>query len=325
MGCKQSKDKKEEATAEGTSAEAGDAKVIVVFGSTGAQGGSVLRALVEDSKFKVRAITRDPESDKAKSLKELGAEVVKADLDDTDSLKTAIEGAYGVFCVTNFWQPDMTAEKETQQGKNVVDACKAAGVQHLVYSGLENVKEAIGKSCPHFDAKGLVEAYIKEQEVPYTIVRYSFYFENLLSMMRPKKNEEGSYVLGIPMGDQPMGMVPALECGKCVQAIFSNLDEHKDKIYGLAADNLKIEEYAAIMTKILDDKTVVAGPITVEQFAELGFPGAGDMAAMFEFYQSGSCERSPEDTKKLNPDISTFEQWVEKNKEALAKALDQED
>ena len=100
------------------------AKLITVFGATGAQGGSVVKALLADGGFKVRAVTRNPDSAKAKALSEQGSEVVKVDMDDKESLKAAIAGSYGVFAVTNYWgmlaeNPDTAQEREIQQGKNL--------------------------------------------------------------------------------------------------------------------------------------------------------------------------------------------------------------
>ncbi|MEO8467407.1 MAG: NmrA family NAD(P)-binding protein, partial [Gammaproteobacteria bacterium] len=105
-----------------------DKKIIAVLGSTGAQGGSLCRAILADAAggFACRAVTRDTTKDKAKALAAAGAEVVKADLDDVESLKKAFAGAYGVYAVTNFWE-HFSGEKEKTQAKNIADAAKAAG------------------------------------------------------------------------------------------------------------------------------------------------------------------------------------------------------
>ena len=96
-----------------------DKKIIAVVGATGSQGGGLCRAILADPNggFAVRALTRDPNKDKAKALAEKGAEVVQADLDDIESLKKAFAGAHGVYCVTNFWE-HFSAEKEKAQEKN---------------------------------------------------------------------------------------------------------------------------------------------------------------------------------------------------------------
>jgi uncharacterized protein YbjT (DUF2867 family) len=117
-------------------------KIIAVVGATGAQGGGLVRAILNDKNggFTARAITRNMKSDKAKGLAALGAEVVAADLDSTESLKKAFAGAYGVFCLTNFWE-HLSPEKEFAQAKNQAQAAKDAGVQHVIWSTLEDTRK----------------------------------------------------------------------------------------------------------------------------------------------------------------------------------------
>ena len=124
-------------------------RLITVFGATGAQGGSLVTALLAGGKFKVRGITRSVEGKKAKELASQGVEMVQASLDDPESLRKAIAGSYGVFLVTNYWD-GMDGARETKQGKDAVDVCLQEGVKHLVYSGLESSEKmygfAVGKS-----------------------------------------------------------------------------------------------------------------------------------------------------------------------------------
>ncbi|HEY6509142.1 MAG TPA: NmrA family NAD(P)-binding protein, partial [Vicinamibacterales bacterium] len=148
------------------------AKVIAVIGATGGQGGGLCRAILADSGsgFSCRAITRDPSKDKAKALAAAGAEVVAADLDDVESLKMAFAGAHGVFAVTTFWE-HFSAEKEKAQAKNIADAAKAAGVQHVIWSTLEDTRQWMKADdarmpmlqgsyrVPHFDAKAEANAF----------------------------------------------------------------------------------------------------------------------------------------------------------------------
>jgi hypothetical protein len=148
-----------------------DKKIIAVLGSTGSQGGGLVRAILADPAggFAARAVTRDVSKDKAKALKSAGAEVVKADLDDVESLKKAFAGAYGVYAVTNFWE-HFSGEKEKVQAKNVADAAKAAGVKQVIWSTLEDIRKFMKADdkrmpmlqqkyrVPHFDAKAEANA-----------------------------------------------------------------------------------------------------------------------------------------------------------------------
>ncbi len=154
-------------------------KLITVFGATGQQGGAVARALLAKG-YTVRAVTRNPDSPKAKELQAKGAELVQVkNMDDVASLEAAIKGAYGVFLVTNFWgmfaeNPETAYDREIAQGKAAGDLCKKLGVKPLVYSGLPYVKEIMGKPCPHLDSKGIVEKYLDENGIPNTSARYPF-------------------------------------------------------------------------------------------------------------------------------------------------------
>ncbi|XP_010135297.1 PREDICTED: nmrA-like family domain-containing protein 1, partial [Buceros rhinoceros silvestris] len=127
-----------------------------------------------------------------KELQEKGAEVVKADQDDEPSLELALAGAYGAFVVTNFWE-HCSKEKEIAQGKRLADLSKRLGLRHVVYSGLENVKQLTGGRLEvlHFDGKGEVEEYFQKAGVPTTTVRLPFYFENFLSIFKPQKAPQG--------------------------------------------------------------------------------------------------------------------------------------
>ncbi|KAG9461053.1 hypothetical protein GDO78_018319, partial [Eleutherodactylus coqui] len=166
---------------------------LCVFFTSGAQGGSVVSALIKDGTFAVRAVTRDTSKLAAVKLKDAGAEVVAADLDDEKSLKSALSGAYGAFVVTNFWD-HFSKEKEVQQGKVIVDLCKDLGLEHVIYSGLENVNKLTNGKLEvlHFDGKGEVEEYFREACCPMTSVRLAFYFDNFLTMCKPQKSKDGN-------------------------------------------------------------------------------------------------------------------------------------
>ena len=176
-------------------------KIIAVVGATGAQGGGLARAIANDPNggFAARAITRKKDSDKAKALAKLGVEVVEADLDNAESLKKAFAGAYGAYCVTNFWE-HFSADKEQAQAKNMAEAAKAAGLKHVIWSTLEDVRRWVPLSdnrmptlqgkwkVPHFDGKGSIDHIWKDMGVPTTLLLTSFYWENFIYFgMGPKR------------------------------------------------------------------------------------------------------------------------------------------
>src|SRR5262245_5780494 len=140
-------------------------RVITVFGATGAQGGSLARAALNDPRhgFRVRAVTRRPDAEAALALAHAGAEIVYADLDNPDSLRRAMRGADGAYCVTNFWE-HCSADRELQQARNLAVAARDAQVAHVVWSTLEDTREFVtpgsgvlpllqGRyNVPHYDA-----------------------------------------------------------------------------------------------------------------------------------------------------------------------------
>jgi len=153
-------------------------RIILITGATGQQGGATARALAGKG-FKLRALTRNPDSDVAKALAAAtGAELVKGDLDDEASLKAALAGAWGAYAVQNTWTAGV--EGEETQGKRLATLARAAGVQHFVYASVASADRKTG--IPHFDNKSRVEDTIRGLGFPsYAIIRPVFFMENLPS------------------------------------------------------------------------------------------------------------------------------------------------
>ncbi|KAE8152729.1 hypothetical protein BDV25DRAFT_54909 [Aspergillus avenaceus] len=213
---------------------------IVVFGATGKQGGSVVESILNDpkaaSQFQIKAITRDVNKDSAKALAAKGAELATANLNDKESLRSVIKGAYGVFAVTNFWEI-FSAEVEVQQGKNIAEVSKEEGVQHLVWSSLLNVNKltnGVLSKVYHFDGKAEVEEYIRSLGIPATFFLAGFYMANVPgASFRPMP--DGSYALSMPFGDDaPIPLFATeFDTGKFVKGIYLNRDATLGKrIYG---------------------------------------------------------------------------------------------
>lgn len=142
-------------------------KLLVVFGATGQQGGSVVDYVLNDpvlsKQFKIRAITRDTSKPAARTLHQKGVEVVQGDADDKESLKHALKDAHTVFAVTLSIYDEKLYEREMSQGKAMADAAVAAGVKYYIFSTLSHVgKNSDGKlkHTSHFDVKADIEAYI---------------------------------------------------------------------------------------------------------------------------------------------------------------------
>lgn len=307
-----------------------DKKVIAVIGATGAQGGGVCRAILKDvgGGYRVRALTRDAGSDKAKELKRLGAEVVQVDIDDVETLKRAFHGADGVFCVTFFWE-HFSPEKELAEAENMADAAKHAGVRHVIWSTLEDTRKWVplgdrrmptlmGKyKVPHFDAKGEANRLFTERGLPTTFLLTSFYWENLIYFgMGPKKGEDGNLYFTLPMGDKKLPGIASEDIGKSAYAIFRKGREFIGKTVGIAGDHLTGGQMAAALTKALGLE-IRYNAVSPEVYRALGFPGAEDLGNMFQFkrdFESVFCgARSLAFSRALNPSMQTFETWLAEN------------
>lgn len=314
-----------------------DKKIIAVVGATGAQGGGLVRAIVNDPGcgFTVRALTRDVHSDKAKALAKLGAEVVAANLDDVDSLARAFAGSYGVFCLTNFWE-HFSPEKEYAQVKAQAAAAQKAGVQHAIWSTLEDTRKWVpltdnrmptlmGKyKVPHFDAKGEADQEFTKLGVPTTFLLTSFYWDNMISFgMGPKKEPDGTLAFTLPMGEKKLPCIAAEDIGKCALGIFKKGREYIGKTVAIAGEHLTGAEMAAAMTKAFG-QPVRYNAVTPEQYRAFGFPGADDLGNMFQFkhdFNEAFCgPRDPSIARSLNPALLTFEAWLAQNKNRIPLA-----
>jgi uncharacterized protein YbjT (DUF2867 family) len=309
-------------------------KVIAVIGATGAQGGGLVRAILDDKNgsFTARAITRNVNSDKAKALADAGAEVVAADLDDVKSLKNAFEGVHGAFCVTNFWE-HLKPEKEVSQARNMAQAAKDAGVKHVIWSTLEDTRESIPLSddrmptlmgkykVPHFDGKGEANAIFTQLGVPTTFLVTSFYWENFIYFgMGPKKGADGKLAITLPMGSRKLPGIASEDIGKTAYAIFEDGDEMIGKTVGIAGGHLTGEQMAKSLSKALG-QPVAYNAITPAAYRAFGFPGAEDLGNMFQFnseFEQDCCDaRNISETKSLNPELQTFDRWLGENKSRI--------
>ena len=151
-------------------------KNILVIGATGLQGSAVTRHLLKDG-WKVRALVRDPDNEKAQALKKQGVELMKGDLNERASIESALKGAYGLYGVTNYWRPDVGKEGEVRHGKNLADAAKASGVKHFVFSSVGAAQRGMGQE--HFATKWEIEQYIHKLGVPCTILRPGGFYGKL--------------------------------------------------------------------------------------------------------------------------------------------------
>ncbi len=309
-------------------------KIITVFGATGAQGGGLAHAILKDknSEFAVRAVTRNTDSDKAKELVKMGAEVVSANIDDKQAVMQAMEGAYGAYCVTFFWA-HFSPEKEYAEAKNLAEAAKETGLKHVIWSTLEDTRKWVPLDdnrmptlrdkykVPHFDAKGEADQLFIDLGVPVTFFRASFYWDNFIYFgSGPKKGPDGKLYLTLPLDNKKMAGIAAEDIGKCAYGIFKKGKELLGKTIGAAGEQLTGQEMAEALSKALGQE-VQYNNITPEAFRGFGFPGADDLGNMFQFYRDFDevCNkvRDVSFSKELNPELKSFEMWLSENAQRI--------
>jgi uncharacterized protein YbjT (DUF2867 family) len=305
-------------------------KVIAVVGATGAQGGGLVRAILNDpsGEFAARAITRDAVSPKAQELARLGAEVVSANVDDAESLKRAFAGAYGAFCVTFFWE-HFSAEKEIAEARNMAEAAKAAGVQHVIWSTLEDTRRWMALSdermptlhgkykVPHFDGKGEANGIFVGLGLPVTLLNTSFYWDNFIYFgAGPKPGADGVLALTMPMGDKRLPGIAAADIGACALGVFKAKGEFIGKSVGVAGEHLTGAQMAAKLSRALG-REVRYNDVPADVYRSFGFPGADDMGNMFQFKRDFNADfvgaRSIEFSRRLNPGLQDFDAWLAAN------------
>jgi uncharacterized protein YbjT (DUF2867 family) len=310
--------------------------IIAVIGATGAQGGGLVRSLLADpsGRFAVRAVTRDPASEAAKQLGQLGAEVVHADIGDQESLEQAFAGVHGAFCVTFFFT-HFSPEKETAEAGNMARAAKARDVRHVIWSTLEDTRRHVpltddrmptlmgNYKVPHFDAKGEADALFTKFGVPTTFLLTSFYWDNFLTMMAPRRGPDGELAITLPMGDKKLPGIAVEDIGKCAHGIFARGDELIGKRVGIAGEHLTGAQMAAGLGNAIG-QPVRYNDVPPDVYRGFGFPGAEDLGNMFQFkrdFEEVFCgARDLAFTRTINPALLTFEAWLAANRENIPVA-----
>lgn len=306
----------------------------MVLGATGAQGGGLVRAILNDPSgdFAVRAITRDINSDKAQALAKLGAEVVTADIDDPAALRRVFEGGYADFCVTFFWE-HFSPEKEVAEARGIAAAAKHAGLQHVIWSTLEDPREWVpldddriptlmGRhKVPHFEGKADGNDEFVKLGLPVTFLLTSFFWDNLINFgMGPKPGPDGRLAITFPMGKKKLPGIASEDIGKCAYGIFKAGRKHVGEMIGIAGEHLTGAEMAAALGEALGQE-VRYNEVEPEVYRGFGFPGADDLGNMFQFKRDFEREfcaaRNIDKSRELNPELQCFASWLSKNKSRM--------
>jgi len=274
-------------------------KLILVAGATGQQGGAVTKNLLEKG-FAVRGMTRNPEIEKALALISNGVEVVKADMNDPDSLTAALDGVYGVFSVQNFWESSY--EGEVAQGKALADAAKAAGVKHFVYSSVASANKNTNLS--HFDSKFEIEEHIRSIELPYTIVRPVFFMENFNTM---KEYINNNNFMNSLLQEVPLQMIAVNDIGRIVAQVFETPDMYIGKDIDIAGDSLTFPKVAELFSKEIG-KDISFTTISLEDFqSAMG----EEYAEMFDWFNKVGYEVNIDELESANDiKLVKLDEWI---------------
>jgi uncharacterized protein YbjT (DUF2867 family) len=305
-------------------------KLIAIVGATGAQGGGLARAILADPAggFAVRALTRDTSSEKATALAAQGAEVVQADIDDETSVRAAFEGAYGAYCLTNFWE-HFSGDKEIAQAANMARAAKSAELKHVIWSTFEDSRRWIPLTddrmptlqgrfkVAHFDAKSEADHFFTDLGVPTTFLLTSAYWENFIYFgWGPQRGADGVLAVTFPMGDKKLPSIGVEDIGKFAYGIFKAGDEFIGSTVGVAGEHLTGAQIASSLTKALGEE-VRYNDVPPDVYRGFGFPGADDVGNMFQFKRDCNEDycgaRSLEVSRRLNPDLQTLDTWLAAN------------
>ncbi len=273
-------------------------RLILVCGATGNQGGAVARSLL-DRGFQVRALTRDPQKSEAQALAEGGAEVVQGDMEDRSDMEQVLEGVYGIFSVQNFWETGY--DREVQQGKTVADAVKEAGVQHCVYSSVGSAHRQTG--IPHFDSKWEVEEYLRDLDLPYTVLRPVFFMQNWEMMREP--------ILGgtLPQPldpDKPFQQVAVEDVGAFAAIAFDHPDEWIGREVDLGGDEQTMPEIAETFGRVIG-REVDYYQVPWDQFEE---QMGEEYAVMYRWFSDVGYEADIAALRQEYPELTTFERYL---------------
>lgn len=288
-------------------------KTIVVIGATGAQGKGVVNALVNENAFDVRAITRNPEKYTGQAH-----EAVYGDLNDLQSLKDAFKDAYGVFVVTNFWE----GADEITQGKNAIEAAKATGVQHFIWSTLPDV-EKISKASfevPHFTYKARVDELVKSAGFTYsTFVQPPFYFQNLVGQLAPQPKQDGTtgWTFPIDPTKKVLHMADINDLGKVVAGALLQPEKAGNGHYLALATELNSFN-DIIKTYNANGKEYSFSQVPADVFSTF-FEGAKEIAEMFGYFEKHTY-MGPDSAPRIElakeiatSKLVTFQEWLSQN------------
>lgn len=283
---------------------------ILVFGATGQQGGSVVRALLQ-ARWPVRALVRDPETPVSTALRDMGVELVQGSYDDIDVIRSTMQDAYGVFSVL---PSHLDQQDEVRFGRTIADLAVESGIAHLVYSSGASVGEK-PTGVPRFDAKPRIEAHIRELPITATIVRPMIFMEMLVKPGYGLDEDRYTFFL---RQDQSMQLIAVDDIGKFVAAVFADKMRFAGKTLKIASDTVTGRDLEAILTEAVG-RSIAYAQFTREDLA--ANPDLGHISASLE--DGPLADHVDMDVMhEINPEVVSFRSWLaDSGQQALEEAL----
>lgn len=277
-------------------------KTVLVTGATGRQGGAVVRHLLPKG-WKLRALTRNAATHVAKELAGQGVEVVQGDLEDAASLDRACRGVYGIYSVQDFWS--VGAKREVQQGKNLADAAKKAGVQHFVYSSVGGAERNTG--IPHWESKWEVEKHIRQLALPATIFRPAAFME-MYNVLEVEVGLLKGKLVDALRGDKPYQTIATDDIGAFVALAFERPKEFIGLELEIAGSELTNLDAAKVFSRVL------ARPV---RFSRLPLPivrlfMSKEFYKMFRWFNGAGFKADIAALRRSYPEVHlhTLEEWL---------------
>ena len=294
------------------------AKTVTVLGALGAQGGSVVKSLLEDGGFKIRAVTRSVDSDAAKALKEKGVEIVQGNTKEPETLSAAFEGADAAFIVVNFWDPEIMT-KEEELTKKILDVAKKAGVDHILYASLADVEVVSNGTLnvPHFTMKAKALQYAMGLGFKYvTAIEAAYYYTNWFTFFKPS-DVDGTLVFKYPGKGKISQFNPEADTGPATVAAIKEPEKFNGKYILLEGDYLTPEESVALISK-KTGKPAKVEYVEPETYSTW-YPGAHEVAEMvkwfdqYGYYGPETEVRKRSSGKEAAGSMQSFEEWLDTN------------
>lgn len=273
---------------------------MLVAGATGHQGGAVARALL-DRGFAVRGLTRDPDQPAARSLEDRGAEMVRGDLYEPETLEPPVRDVDGVFCVSDFWTEGYAGQ--VRQGTNLARVAAEAGVEHFVLSGVAGSDRDTG--LPHFESCAAIEENVRRFGLPWTFLRPVFFMQNFESF----RGDILAGTLALPITENTVHQVLDLrDIGTVAAEVFADPERHVGRAWELAGDEGTLVEMARTFGEVLG-REVEPVPVPIgkarEAFGE-------ESAAMCEWFVDEGFDVDIEAVGEEFGPLTTLQEYLER-------------